>query len=112
MDTLRDKVAVVTGGSGGIGIEIGRAMLSKSIRNRLPSFQAGIPRPGGGHPALLPRLASPRTARRSAARSIVARAGSSRRAKSTRTSLRVAHSRMSGRGTKPTSVRKPGATSL
>ena len=32
MDTLRDKVAVVTGGSGGIGIEIGRAMLAEGMK--------------------------------------------------------------------------------
>ena len=32
MKELRDKVAVVTGGSGGIGIEIGRAMLSKGMK--------------------------------------------------------------------------------
>ena len=32
MDSLRDKVAVVTGGSGGIGIEIGRAMLAEGMK--------------------------------------------------------------------------------
>ena len=32
MKELRDKVAVVTGGSGGIGIEIGRAMLAKGMK--------------------------------------------------------------------------------
>ena len=32
MKDLRDKVAVVTGGSGGIGIEIGRAMLAKGMK--------------------------------------------------------------------------------
>ena len=32
MKELRDKVAVVTGGSGGIGIEIGRAMLARGMK--------------------------------------------------------------------------------
>jgi NADP-dependent 3-hydroxy acid dehydrogenase YdfG len=32
MKDLRDKVAVVTGGSGGIGIEIGRAMLAEGMK--------------------------------------------------------------------------------
>ncbi len=32
METLREKVAVVTGGSGGIGIEIGRAMLAQGMK--------------------------------------------------------------------------------
>ena len=31
MKDLENKVAVVTGGSGGIGIEIGRAMLAKGM---------------------------------------------------------------------------------
>ena len=32
MKELRDKVAVVTGGSGGIGIEIGKAMLAEGMK--------------------------------------------------------------------------------
>lgn len=40
MDQLRDKVAVVTGGSGGIGIEIGRAMLAKGMKVVLADITA------------------------------------------------------------------------
>ncbi len=40
MDTLRDKVAVVTGGSGGIGIEIGRAMLAEGMKVVLADITA------------------------------------------------------------------------
>lgn len=40
METLRDKVAVVTGGSGGIGIEIGRAMLAEGMKVVLADITA------------------------------------------------------------------------
>ncbi len=40
MKDLRDKVAVVTGGSGGIGIEIGRAMLAKGMKVVLADITA------------------------------------------------------------------------
>ncbi len=40
MENLQNKVAVVTGGSGGIGIEIGRAMLAKGMKVVLADITA------------------------------------------------------------------------
>lgn len=40
MDNLQNKVAVITGGSGGIGIEIGRAMLAKGMKVVLADITA------------------------------------------------------------------------
>lgn len=40
METLQDKVAVVTGGSGGIGIEIGRRMLAEGMKVVLADITA------------------------------------------------------------------------